>query len=155
MLAVSVLVVACGGSSPDRSAATKEQATEQKAEAKFADFARCLREHGVDVELVSHPGGGHGVKLSRGNDDPEAAMGAQKACARFRPPPQKASVSPQQKVEQEERGQRFAKCVREHGIKLEVRTSGNSARMLVGGREPAPDSPAFQRAMSACGGPKG
>ncbi len=55
-LAVSALVVACGGSSPNRSAAAKEQATEQKAEAKFADFAKCLREHGVDVELISHPG---------------------------------------------------------------------------------------------------
>ena len=133
----------------------RNKSTEQKAEAKFADFAKCLREHGVDVELISHPGGGHGLKLSRGNDGPAASRGSGKGvCALPAPTAECERLA----AAGSGTGRTWAEVrqgVREHGIKLEVRTSGNAARMLVGGREPSPDSPAFQRAMSACGGPKG
>ena len=42
-IAVSLILTACGGSSPASSAASSEQS---KEEATFADFAKCLREHG-------------------------------------------------------------------------------------------------------------
>jgi hypothetical protein len=145
-------LTACGGSSSGASASARERAGERRTEAALANYARCLREHGVDVEIARS-----GLKIASGRPSGLAAQKAvQTACARYRPlESARDNPSPQEKVEQEERGRTFARCMREHAIKLEVRTSGNGARMLVGGREPNQESPAFQRAISACGGPKG
>jgi hypothetical protein len=164
-IAASLILAACGGTSPTSSAAG-EQSSEQKAETKFADFARCLREHGVNAEAISHPGGGHGMKVSPGSGGPQQFEAAEKACARYRPAPQKANLSPQQKVEQEESVRKFAKCMREHGVKVEASTQGGGIQIRIHahpGAEgaPNPESPAFQTAQKDCsgllpgGGPKG
>lgn len=152
----SLLLTACGGSSPT-DAASAERSQEQKAETRFADFARCLREHGVNAEAISHPGGGHGLKVSPGQagGGPAAMEAAEKACARYRPEPKKLNLSPQQKVEQEEAVQKFAKCMREHGIKVEASTSGGGLRIGIRvhageAGAPNPESPAFQKAQSSC-----
>jgi hypothetical protein len=152
------LLAACGGSdAPSASnAAAKEQANEQSAETRFADFAKCLREHGMNAEAVSHPGGGHGLKIGPGTagNSPAAMEAAEKACQRYRPAEQKVNLSPQQKVEQEEAVQKFAKCMREHGIKVETSASGGAVRITAhggpGSAQPNPESPAFQQAQSAC-----
>ncbi len=156
-IAASLILAACGGSSQASSAVGNERSQEQKAETKFADFAKCLREHGVNAEAISHPGGGHGLKISPGaaGAGPAAMEAAEKACARYRPEPQKVNLSPQQKVEQEEAVQKFAKCMREHGIKLEASAHGGGVSIRLhahpgaeGG--PNPESPAFQSAQQAC-----
>jgi hypothetical protein len=148
------LLAACGGSgsSSASSAAAKEQSEEQKAETKFADFARCLREHGVNAEAVSHTGGGHGVKIMPGRGGPAAMGAAETACARYRPEePRKGSEPPQVKVEREEALQRFAKCMREHGIKVEAGPSGGVFfQGKPGSGGPNPESPGFKQAQSAC-----
>jgi hypothetical protein len=152
----SLLLAACGGSSPTN-AASAERSQEQKAETKFADFAKCLREHGVNAEAVSHAGGAHGLKVSPGQagGGPAAMEAAEKACARYRPEPQKVNLSPQQKVEQEEAVQKFSKCMREHGIKVEASTKGGGVQIGIHVRAgeagaPNPESPAFQAAQKAC-----
>ena len=153
-LLAGVLLAACGGSgsSSVSSAAAKEQSKEQKAETKFAHFARCLREHGVNAEALSHPGGGHGLKIMPGTSGLAAMEAAEKACARYRPEePQKGSEPPQVKVEHEEALQRFAKCMREHGIKVEASPSGGVFFQGKPGRGgPNPESPGFKQAQSAC-----
>lgn len=165
VIAASLILTACGGSSPSNAAAN-EQSREQQAETKFADFARCLREHGVNAEAVSHSGGGHGLKVSPGSGGPQQFEAAEKACARYRPAPQKANLSPQQKVEQEESVRKFAKCMREHGIKVETSTKGGGVQIAIHARvgeagAPNPESPSFQTAQKNCskllpgGGPKG
>jgi hypothetical protein len=165
-IAASLVLAACGGSDSQSNAAANERSQEQKAETKFADFARCLREHGINAETASGPGGGHGLKIQGGNAGPAAMEAAQKACARYRPAPQKANLSPQQKVEQEEAVQKFAKCMREHGIKVETSTHGGAVQIGIHVRKgeagaPNPESPGFQTAQKDCskllpgGGPKG
>ena len=156
--AASLLLAACGGSSSAK-AASAELAQEQKAETRFADFAKCLREHGVNAEAISHAGGGHGLKVSPGaaGAGPAAMEAAEKACARYRPEPQKGNLSPQQKVEQEEAVQKFAKCMREHGIKVEASTNGGGVQIGIHvhvgeAGAPNPESPAFQAAQKACQG---
>jgi hypothetical protein len=151
----SLLLAACGGSSSPSSASTA--AREQQAEVKLADFARCLREHGVNAEAISHPGGGHGLKVSPGQAGagPAAMEAAEKACARYQPAPQKLNLSPQEKVEQEEAVQKFAKCMREHGIKVEASTQGGGVHIAIRvhpgqGGAPNPESPAFQKAQHSC-----
>ncbi len=150
------LLAACGGSGspPASNAAVKEQSQEQNAETKFAAFARCLREHGVNAEAQSRPGGGHGLKISPGKASGPAAMeAAEKACARYRPEEQRGSPSPQQKVELQEATQKFAKCMREHGIEVEARASGGILiHVRPGGGGPNPESPAFKKAQGACHG---
>ncbi len=154
VLVTGASLAACGGSSDP---ASGERAQEQQAETKLADFARCMREHGVQAETAVGPGGGHGIKIggpAGGSPQSPAAMeAAQKACARYRPTPKAVNLSPQQKVEVEERLQKFAKCMREHGIKVETSTSGNAVRIGIhsaGSGGPNPESPGFQQAQNDC-----
>jgi hypothetical protein len=160
--APGLLLAACGGSSPASNAASTEGAQEQKAETKLADFAKCLREHGVHAEVGTPPGGGHALKIGPGPGRPQPGPGgpgqfeaAQKACARYRPEEQRVNLSPQQKVEHEEAVQKFAKCMREHGIKVEASTAGGGIQIRIHGHPgseggPNPGSPAFQSAQQAC-----
>jgi hypothetical protein len=110
----------------------------------------------MNAEAVSHSGGGHGLKISPGSagNSPAAMEAAEKACARYRPPDQRVNLSPQQKVEQEEAVQKFAKCMREHGVKVETSATGGAVRITAHGKpgsgQPNPESPAFQQAQSAC-----
>ena len=154
VIAVSLVMGACGGSSPASSATSSEQS---KEEAKAADFARCLREHGINAEASTMPGGGHGLKVTpgRAGGGPQAMEAAQKACQRYQPSARKVNLSPQEKVEREEAVQKFAKCMREHGIKVEVSTQGGGIQIGIrrhAGAEggPNPESPAFQSAQQAC-----
>ncbi len=125
---------------------------------KFQDFARCLREHGIEAEAD-----GHGIKV---NGRSEAAMkAAEKACAKFRPPEQRGPdrMSAQERVAIQEKLQAFAKCMREHGVQLEVSAPGGRPQINIhatpGG--PNPESPSFQAAQKTCskllpgGGPGG
>lgn len=78
---------------------------------------------------------------------------AQKACARYRPEPKHVNLSPQQKAETEEQLQKFVKCMREHGIKVETSTQGGGIQIgihHVGSGGPNPESPGFQAAQNAC-----
>lgn len=155
--AASLLLAACGGSSTNN-AAEKERSSEAKAEAKFAEFAKCLREHGINAEAAAMPGGGHGVKVSPrsgGPHGPQQFEAVQKACKRYQPEEKRVNLSPQEKVEHEEAVQKFARCMREHGIKVEASSAGGGVQISIhahpgseGG--PNPESPAFQSAQNAC-----
>jgi hypothetical protein len=149
----SLPLAACGGSSPS---STSSAAKEQQAEVKNADFAKCLREHGIEASTTTAPGGGkgHGLQI-RGSGGPAKMEAAQKACKKYQPEPEKINLSPQQKVEQEEAVQKFAKCMREHGIKVEASSSGGGVH--IGTRvhageagAPNPESPAFHNAQQSC-----
>ena len=146
------LLAACGGSSSSPSNAAQEQ----KAETKLADAARCFREHGVNAEVATLLGGGRGLKMSpggRAGKVPGLMQAAQKACAHYQPEPQKLNLSPQQKVEREEDVQKFAKCMREHGIKVEASAKNGRVQILLPGHPgtgPNPESPAFKQAQSTC-----
>jgi hypothetical protein len=155
-LLAGVLLAGCGGSSSAQSAAAKERSQEAKAETRNADFARCLREHGVNAEAGTGANGGRFLKVRPGKagGGPEAMEAAQRACARYRPEAKKVSLSPQQQVADEEAVQKFARCMREHGIKVEASAKGGGIRITghlhPGSGEPNPESPGFQRAQSAC-----
>jgi hypothetical protein len=81
---------------------------------------------------------------------------AQKACKKYQPEPQKINLSPQEKVARAEAVEKFAKCMREHGI--EVHASSSEGRVSIQihgggpGADPNPESPAFQKAQSSCQG---
>ncbi|HTA12122.1 MAG TPA: hypothetical protein VK765_01785 [Solirubrobacteraceae bacterium] len=149
-VAASLLLAACGGSSPS---STSSAAKEQQAEVKFADFARCLREHGIEASTVGGPGGeGHGLRI-KGGGGPAKMEAAQKACKKYQPEPQKLNLSPQEKVERAEAVEKFAKCMREHGIEVHASSSEGHVSIQIHGKPgagPNPESPAFQKAQQSC-----
>lgn len=153
VIAVSLILAACGGSSPPSS--TSSAAKEQQAEVKNAEFAKCLREHGINAESSTEPGGeGHAFRVS-GADGPAKMEAAQKACKKYQPEPQKVNLSPQEKVAHAEAVEKFAKCMREHG--MEVHASSSEGRISIQihakpGSGPNPQSPAFQKAQQSCQG---
>ena len=151
----SLLLAACGGSSPSSTSSTSSAAKEQQAEVKNADFAKCLREHGIEAATATGPGGGQGLRI-KGVGGPAKMEAAQKACKKYQPEPQKLNLSPQEKVAQEEGVQKFAKCMREHGIEVHASSSAGHVQIQVhakpGGGGPNPESPAFQKSQRSCQG---
>ena len=120
---------------------------------KFADFAKCLREHGIEAAATTAPGEGHGLRI-KGTGGPAKMEAAQKACKRYQPEPQKLNLSPQEKVERAEAVEKFAKCMREHGIELDASSSEGRISIQIHGKPGAggqnPESPAFQKAQNSC-----
>jgi hypothetical protein len=152
MIVAALALAACGGSSSSPTDSST-QASEQQAEVKLADFARCLREHGIDATTATGPGGeGHGLQI-KGAGGPEKMEAAQKACKKYQPEPQKLNLSPQEKVERAEAVEKFAKCMREHGIEVHASSSEGRVSIQIHGKPgagPNPESPAFQKAQQSC-----
>jgi hypothetical protein len=94
------------------------------------------------------------VRLNGTN--PSAMDAAQNACKRYQPSARKENLSPQEKVAREEAVQKFAKCMREHGINVHASTAGGGVQIGIqggpGAGGPNPESPAFQAAQKACQG---
>ena len=148
-LATSVLLAACGGSGTStNSVASSEKTREQQ----FLKLSKCLREHGINVPT---PTGGGPIKVQGGvgSISPQTFEAARNACKKYAPAANQ-NLTPQQRVEREEAVQKFAKCMREHGIKVEAKTSGGAIAIGIhrhaseGG--PNPESPAFEAAQKAC-----
>jgi hypothetical protein len=148
-LGASVVLGACGGAGTStNSVASAEKTREQQ----FLKLSKCLREHGINV---STPTGGGPIKVQGGvgSISPQTAEAARNACKKYAPA-ENQSLTPQQRVEREEAVQKFAKCMREHGIKVEAKTSGGAIAIGIhrsaGEGGPNPESPAFQAAQKAC-----
>ena len=145
-----VTLLACGGSSRSSGsqarAAASERAAEQAQELEFDRFAKCLREHGIQAEAQTH-----GLRVQGGSETTLKA--AEAACAHYRPAEQRGPnrMSAQEKVAQAEKLQAFAKCMREHGVDVEVGLSNGLPDLNIhAGAGPKPESPAFEAAQQAC-----
>jgi hypothetical protein len=120
-------------------------------------WARCMREHGVEVPDPDFSGGQGTVRIrvrGRGGDFGDAKFrAAEKACGRpFRgsgPP-----LSEEKREELQEAMLAYAKCMREHGIDMPDPQFGEGGGMIVrrgpGGNGPDLDSEEFGDADKAC-----
>jgi len=157
LAAASIAVGACGGD-PDATAGTGDE----RAEAREAmlDFAKCMREHGVDMP-DPQPGERGGIRIGGPDVDTAAEKAtmnkAEEACRkileRVRPP----ELSPEQEQKFKERALRFARCMREQGIDMPDPTFGEGGRMTQRIEGPGPgkggdpdDNPRFRAAMEKC-----
>jgi hypothetical protein len=144
----ALLLAACGGSGTStNSAASAERAREQQ----LLKLTKCLREHGINV---STPTTGGPVKIqTRALGSPQQMEAARAACKKYAPA-SNVKLTPQQRVEREEAVQKFARCMREHGIKVEAKTGGGDVGIGIhvgrGEGGPNPESPAFEAAQKAC-----
>jgi hypothetical protein len=172
LLALGAVASACGSSSSgdgvaaldDAASTTTAESTDssdgQDTEEAALAWAKCMREHGVDVP---DPQVGDNGQLtiragSRGRSldppDSDAFQKAQKACGTpfgrsGRPP-----ISPEQREQFQEAMLAFAKCMREHGVDMpdpQFSGEGGAFRAIQrGGSGFDPDSPTFQEAQKAC-----
>jgi hypothetical protein len=155
LIAAGATLLACGGSG----SATAASATQDAFK-----FSQCMREHGITNFPDPETGAGGAVRLqfkTGAKLDPHTLEVAQNACKKYSPV-EREKLTPAQKVEREEAVQKFAKCMREHGINLPTpTTSGGGLKIELGkpgssggpgNGGPNPESPAFQAAQKACQG---
>jgi hypothetical protein len=157
--AASALLAACGGGGASASGASSAGKEEQAG----LKFARCMREHGVNVPDPKP--GARGFNFSArsgpGQGGPKSLDAADRACRHFlkgalKPPSQS------QLNKMRDAALKWAKCMRQNGVNVpDPSTSGGGIKLEAGkGQGVGPDNAAFQNADRQCrhllpgGGPK-
>jgi hypothetical protein len=146
---VCVPVLAACGSDPaaDPAASTKKQ----MRDAQLA-FAKCMREHGVDMPDPQPGERGFQVVAPNGMS-PRKSRDAEQACRKYLDAIKPPELTDAQKKEFQEAALAHARCMREHGIDIPDPTfdSDGRATMKIGkGSGIRPDAPDFKRAQEAC-----
>jgi hypothetical protein len=117
-----------------------------------------MRENGVkdfpDPKVSAD--GGTELSFNGKGVAPKTMDSAQAACQHFQEEGEEGSeASPQEQVEQEEAVDRFARCMRGHGIEVTTKASpggGVAVGIKGGGGGANPNSPALKAAQEACQG---
>jgi hypothetical protein len=119
-------------------------------------FAKCMREHGVDMpDPVIEANGGMSVTVGAAGKpmDVKVMEAANEACKDLMPPPPDGA-SMQMTPEQQDAMLAFAKCMREHGVDMPDPEFGTGGGPVIingqGGDGIAFDSPTFKAADEAC-----
>jgi hypothetical protein len=118
---------------------------ERDREQAALDYARCMREHGVDMP---DPVNGR-FEFKNERRDQRKLEEAQQACQdilRDAAPP----VDEEQEAEMREAALRFAKCMRQHGVDMPDPTFPEGGGMLMRMPKGAEDDPQFDEAQKAC-----
>jgi len=129
-------------------------------------YARCMRDHGIDmpdpdtsagpgvVRFSAGPGGGLDAGKTKVED-------ADKACHDLLGNAAPQNVDPKQAKEMQDQALAFSRCMREHGVDMPDPTFGSNGQMTMK-IDPSsgidPSDPRFQAAQQACGsafGPAG
>jgi hypothetical protein len=124
--ATFALVTACGGggdggnkvasiSESNKPAAQQQAGNPADDEKKMKEFAKCMRDHGVDMpDPQNLPSGGSSVTEVK-EGDVEKMKAAHEACRPLLP---NGGAPPKLDADQLDKLRKQAKCLREHGIKV-------------------------------------
>ncbi|MDT7800871.1 MAG: hypothetical protein QOI78_4304 [Actinomycetota bacterium] len=157
-IGAAVLLAGCGAKPDDgskvasisgpSSSAPAKAADNKSDEDKMRDFAKCMREHGVDMPDPKPAGdGGMAITLGGGEGvDRTKIDAAQNACKHLMPNGgEMKAPSP----EELDKMRKDAKCMRDHGIDMpDPDPSGKGATRMGG---PGDDPSKFEAAAKACG----
>ena len=165
---LAAVLAACsgGGAAPSGVATLDDPATSAAPDASGAPapsvspedamlaFAKCMREHGVDMpDPVINADGGMTVSIgSEGGKpiDQKTMQAADEACKDLMPARPDGGPT-QMTPEQQDAMLDFAKCMREHGVDMPDPEFGNGGgTVMIGGDGIAFDSPTFKAADEAC-----
>lgn len=150
--ATASLVAACG---EEKEAGNAPASQLDKNKQAMLDYARCMRENGIDMPDPTFEGGrvtmragGPGQKINQ--DDMRAA---EQACAKFQEAIEPPELSEEEQAENKKAALANAKCMRENGVpKFPDPTfdenGGAQIRMQKGVIDP--ESPTFQKALKKC-----
>ena len=145
---------ACGGSGNGGGSGTSD---EDKAFAGALKFAKCMREHGIDMPDPKRDSSGGIRQTVNGRPGSRAAMeAAQNACKKYQQigGGQAPSAAEQAKIKNAMLA--YARCMRDHGIDVpDPKFSGGGIQFRLGSKSgdsggPNPNSPAFKAADKAC-----
>ena len=148
----SVALGACGGGSADDATAGTGDRRAEFREAALK-FAKCMREHGVDMPDPK-PGEGGRITLGgpgMGPEDQPKMEAAQKACQDILESVRPPELSAEQEQKFKEQALKFARCMREHGIDMpdpQFEGGGRMTQRLENGIDP--NSQRFRDANEAC-----
>ncbi|WP_410581584.1 hypothetical protein [Amycolatopsis sp. lyj-108] len=158
--AVLALVAGCGGggdggdkvasisSPPAAGAGDGKQADNVSDEDKMRNFAKCMREHGIDMPDPQTNGDGQGtisIEAGEGRPDENKMKAADEACRKLLP--NGGEIKPPT-PEELDKMRKEAKCMREHGIDFaDPDPSGKGAAMTMDMGDPKK----FEEAAKACG----
>jgi hypothetical protein len=163
-LALTLALAACGGEDSEAQVASLGGATttteeddaasseEGEPEEALLAYARCMREHGVDVpDPQTDESGRTEFRLVRPRGNEKKFQEAQEACGEHLENARPRNLDPEQEQEMREAMLAFAKCMREHGVDMPDPEFGEGGRGTVrmrGGIDP--DDPDFREAEEAC-----
>jgi hypothetical protein len=141
-------------------AAAKDKKKVDPQDAMLA-FARCMREHGVDMPDPDTSGGGGvvtfggtssaGTKLDAGLSTFEDA---DKACRDLLGDAGPQKMSPKQQQEAQDQALAFSRCMRDHGVNMPDPTFGGEGTVSMkidSASGVDPSDPKFEAAQQACG----
>jgi hypothetical protein len=160
-LALTLAVAACGGGAKaggvaslngSRNPTTTTTTTNDRQDPRQAalDFAKCMREHGINVPDPEITGSNGNLtvknKLPVGvNRKDPRLKAAQEACKKYMP---NGGQPPKPNPQQHQQALQFAKCMREHGISGFPDPSPDGSFVSQGDLKE--DSPQFKAAQQAC-----
>ncbi|HEY3710224.1 MAG TPA: hypothetical protein VGL64_12665 [Amycolatopsis sp.] len=158
----ALLLAGCGGggggadkvasiSSPPSTSAAKDAAgggekADPEQEKQMLQFAKCMRDNGIDMPDPKPGSGGMSIALPAGGaGDMDKMTKAQDACKKFLPNGgQPKPLNPQQLDEARKRAQ----CMRDHGVDMPDPDGNHAGTINLGG---SGDQAKTQAAMKACG----
>jgi hypothetical protein len=143
---------ACGSGKDDNSPGDRQD----KAYDGALKFAKCMREHGIDMPDPTRSSGG-GIlqkmggpgKQDRGPNDPKLKV-ADKACAKYRELGGGEAPDPAAMAKQRDAFVAYARCMRGKNINMpDPKVSSHGIEMSIG-KGIRPDSAVFKAADKAC-----
>ncbi|HEX6381993.1 MAG TPA: hypothetical protein VF180_12180 [Acidimicrobiia bacterium] len=158
-----------GDKEADTEEAAKKDDTKTNPEGAMLAFARCMREHGVDMPdpdtsggpgVVTFKAGGVASAGTKLDTDTSKFTEAHEACKNLMGDVGPMNLSPEQQQEMQDQALAFSRCMREHGINMPDPTfDGGGVMMKIDGDSGFdPSDPKFEEAQKACGsafGPAG
>jgi hypothetical protein len=139
---------ACGGS-PAAGSTTSTTVDRDKA---MLDFARCMRQHGVNMpDPTTDANGGVNVRIQGDAGDKTKVDAAQKACAKYMAAGGPKNLDPAQRQALDDAMVAFARCMRAKGIDVPDPSPGGGIQISAkAGQRPPEDDPAFTAAETDC-----
>ena len=156
LLAVALALAAgCGNGSSESPSASSDRgdsAASGDTSDAMLNFARCMREHGVNIPDPDSRGR---IKISpRAGFSPghlsSKVQEAQKACSRYQPGPGNFSQTDQRKFQ--EAALKFARCMRKHGVDFPDPNFSDGGIGMLAPRGANPNDPKLRAASKACEG---
>jgi hypothetical protein len=148
LVACALGLAACGGEEEEAPTRSSEAANRQAA----LDFAKCMREQGIDFP---DPQPGRGLLRVGGDATPEEMREAEQACEKYRAALEPPELSEAQQQEFKKAALEHARCMREHGVDFPDPTFSEDGAARVemrrGSGGPDPDDEDFKAAQEACG----
>jgi hypothetical protein len=149
-LAATASLAACGAEDPTTTGA--QPSRQDEARKAMLDYAKCMREHGVDMPDPQFDGGRIMQKGPRKVNQAKMRK-ADQACASIRERIKPPEISDGQKEEFKKAALEHAKCMRDHGLDFPdpVFDENGGAQVRIGrGSGITPESAKFKAAEKAC-----